>query len=65
MKVVFGNFLIPICYLCLLRLWRPGRLMFVKVRGRLPEAKAMATDLMAEYAELDGDLHVQVEVGAG
>jgi hypothetical protein len=34
----------------------------VKVRGRLPEAQALAASLMAEYAELDRDLHVQVKV---
>jgi hypothetical protein len=43
----------------------PGSMHFlVKVRGRLPEAQAMATDLMAEFAELDRDLHVQVKVCA-
>ncbi len=36
----------------------------VKVRGRLPEAEAMALDLMAEFAELDLDFHVQVKVCA-
>ena len=34
----------------------------VKVRGRLPEAEAIATDLMAEFAELDLDFYVQVKV---
>ncbi len=34
----------------------------VKVRGRLQEAEAIATDLMAEFAELDLDFHVQVKV---
>ena len=41
----------------------PGTMHFlVKVRGRLPEAEAMATDLMAEFAELDLDFHVQVKL---
>ena len=41
----------------------PGSMhVLVKVRGRLPEAQALAASLMAEYAELDRDLQVQVKV---
>ncbi len=35
----------------------------VKVGGRLPEAKAVAEELMAELAELDRSVHVNVELG--
>ena len=41
----------------------PGtKFVLVKVRGRLQEAKALAVDLMAECAELDLDLHIDVEI---
>lgn len=41
----------------------PGtKFVLVKVRGRLQEAKALAGDLMAEYAELDLDLHIAAEI---
>ena len=35
----------------------------VTVGGRLPEAKAVAAELMAELAELDRSVHVNVELG--
>jgi len=35
--------------------------VLVKVRGRLPEAEAVAADLMAELAEFDRTLHIAVE----
>jgi hypothetical protein len=35
----------------------------VAVGGRLPEAKAVAAELMAELAELDRSVHVNVELG--
>jgi hypothetical protein len=35
----------------------------VTVGGRLPEAKAVAAELMAELAELDRSVHVSVELG--
>jgi hypothetical protein len=35
------------------------------VAGRLPEAKAVAAELMAELAELDRSVHVSVELGKG
>jgi hypothetical protein len=37
----------------------------VMVAGRLPEAKAVAEELMAELAELDRSVHVSVELGKG
>ncbi len=37
----------------------------VTVGGRLPEAKAVAAELMAELAELDRSVHVSVELGKG
>jgi hypothetical protein len=37
----------------------------VTVAGRLPEAKAVAAELMAELAELDRSVHVSVELGKG
>ena len=37
----------------------------VTVGGRLPEAKAVAEELMAELAELDRSVHVSVELGKG
>jgi len=41
----------------------PGtKFVLVKVRGRLQEAKALAVDMMAEYAELDRDLNIAVEI---
>jgi hypothetical protein len=40
----------------------PGtKFALVKVRGRLQEAKALAVDMMEEYAELDRDLKIAVE----
>ncbi len=38
--------------------------LLVKVRGQLQEAKDLAGDLMAEYAELDRDLHIAVEISS-
>ena len=35
----------------------------VTVAGRLPEAKAVAEELMAELAELDRGVHLNVELG--
>ncbi len=35
----------------------------VTVGGRLPEAKAVAAELMAELAELDRSVHVSAELG--
>ena len=35
----------------------------VTVGGHLPEAKAVAAELMAELAELDRSVHVNVELG--
>ncbi len=37
----------------------------VTVGGHLPEAKAVAEELMAELAELDRSVHVSVELGKG
>jgi len=43
----------------------PGSMHYlVKVRGRLPEAEAMAIDLMTEFGELDRDICVQVKLCA-
>lgn len=35
----------------------------VTVCGRLPEAEAVAADLMAEFAELDRSVRIGVELG--
>ena len=41
----------------------PGSMHYlVKVSGRLPEAEAMAIDLMTEFGELDRDICVQVKL---